>query len=263
MENDLASFFFDLPIYTTMKIDEDSEDFFLEICSSRHAYDFTGYNPREQLESTFQVDTDLLLDGDKGRYFVNGGIGKIQIICKRTGCVFYFFVNWDPDTREMMKVGQYPSVADFHISEVKQYCKVLSKEKLREFTKAIGLAANGVGIGSFVYLRRIFEYLIDVAYTEALSENTIVEKNYQVRRMDERIVLLKEYLPDFLVENRSIYSILSVGIHELSEDTCLEHFDALRVGIEIILDEKLERKKKANKIEEAKKRLAEVNRRMK
>ena len=40
---------------------------------------------------------------------------------------------------------------------IKQYDKELRKPDLKEFTRAIGLAANGVGIGSFVYLRRIFE----------------------------------------------------------------------------------------------------------
>ena len=65
-------------------------------------------------------------------------------------------------------------------------------------------------------------------------------------------------LPSFLVENKSMYSILSLGIHELNEQTCLEHFDTLRVGIEIILDEKLDELKKKEKIENAKKKLANL-----
>jgi hypothetical protein len=51
---------------------------------------------------------------------------------------------------------------------------------------------------------------------------------------------------------------LSLGIHELDENTCLAHFDTLRVGIEIILDEKLDELKKKEKIEEAKKKLAQL-----
>ena len=42
---------------------------------------------------------------------------------------------------------------------------------------------------------------------------------------------------------------MSKDIHELNEDTCLNHFDALRVGIEIILDEKLEELKRVEKME--------------
>jgi hypothetical protein len=53
-----------------------------------------------------------------------------------------------------------------------------------------------------------------------------------------------------------MYSILSLGIHELDEQTCLAHFDTLRVGIEIILDEKLEEFRKKEKTEAAKLKLA-------
>ena len=45
---------------------------------------------------------------------------------------------------------------------------------MREFTKAIGLAANGVGIGSFVYLRRIFENLVFQAFDEAKKEPSVL-----------------------------------------------------------------------------------------
>ena len=70
--------------------------------------------------------------------------------------------------------------------------------------------------------------------------------------MDEKIEMLHSYLPSFLVENKTMYSIMSLGIHELNQQTCLAHFDTLRVGIEIILDEKLEIIKRKEKIEEAK-----------
>lgn len=76
--------------------------------------------------------------------------------------------------------------------------------------------------------------------------------------MEEKIELLKSYLPPFLVENKTLYSILSLGIHELDEQNCLAHFDTLRVGIEIILDEQLDEFKKKEKIREAKKKLNEL-----
>ena len=86
-----------------------------------------------------------------------------------------------------MKIGQYPSVADIHIGQVKQYDKVLDKSILREFTKAIGLAANGVGIGSFVYLRRIFENLVYDAFDEAKREGGLDLELFNKQRMDEKI----------------------------------------------------------------------------
>ena len=90
------------------------------------------------------------------------------------------------------------------------------------------------------------------------NDGTVDEENYKKSRMDQKIGLLSTHLPDFLVENKSMYSILSKGIHELDEETCLIHFDSLRVGIEIILDEKLDELKKKEKIELAKKKLMSI-----
>jgi hypothetical protein len=60
---------------------------------------------------------------------------------------------------KIMKIGQYPSLADLQGVEIKKYRKTLGDAKYAEFNRAIGLSAHGVGIGAFVYLRRIFESL--------------------------------------------------------------------------------------------------------
>lgn len=60
--------------------------------------------------------------------------------------------------------------------------------------------------------------------------------------MAERIDFLNGHLPDFLVRNRRIYSILSLGIHELDEKTCLNFFEVLRTSTIVILEE--DKKKK-------------------
>jgi len=60
-----------------------------------------------------------------------------------------------------------------------------------------------------------------------------------------------------------MYSILSLGVHELDENTCLAHFDTLKVEIEIILDEKLEEAKKQKKIQEASQKIQLLNQSLK
>jgi len=67
----------------------------------------------------------------------------------------------------------------------------------------------------------------------------------------------------FLVQHKTIYSILSLGVHELDENTCLAHFDTLKVGIEIILDEKLKEAKKQKKIQEASQKIQLLNQSLK
>lgn len=151
------------------------------------------------------------------------------------------------------KIGQFPSTADITNEDTKKYVKVLGRERSREFNKAIGLVSHGVGIGSFVYLRRIFENLIEEAHNEAQGETDWNEEEYLKARMNEKVGLLKSHLPEFLVQHKSLYSILSKGIHELSEEECLDMFPIVRSGIELILDEKIEQLEKAKKTAEARK----------
>lgn len=150
------------------------------------------------------------------------------------------------------KVGQFPSVADFQIPQAEKYRKILGEEEYKEFTRGIGLAAHGVGIGSFVYMRRVFENLIDEAHTKAQTEiKEFPDGEYLKARMDDKIKMVKDYLPEFLVENRSLYAILSTGIHDLTEDECLQYFETVKIGIEQILDEKIIQKEKAEKAAKA------------
>lgn len=150
------------------------------------------------------------------------------------------------------KVGQYPSFSDINISNVKKYKSVLSNKLIGELYRAIGLASHDVGVGSYVYLRRVFEFLVEEAHQNATSLESWDEEQYIKSRMLEKIKTLKDFLPHFLVDNPGMYGLLSKGVHELSERECLDHFDTLKIGIELILDQKIENKEKENKIKQAK-----------
>ncbi|MEJ1465003.1 MAG: short-chain dehydrogenase [Candidatus Sedimenticola sp. (ex Thyasira tokunagai)] len=150
------------------------------------------------------------------------------------------------------KIGQHPSFGDLHLAKVKKYRTVLTKTQLGELSRGIGLASHDVGIGSYVYLRRVFESLIEEAHQAAITDGHWDEVAYTDSRMRDKIKLLQQHLPDFLVEHPGMYSLMSKGVHELSEQECLKHFETLRIGIELILDEKLEHKKKEEKKSAAK-----------
>ena len=189
---------------------------------------------------------------------VSDGLHTTIFRCSRDnehwiGFIFLFHQDW------VQKIGQFPSIADLQKAEIEKYHKILGNDKYKEFTKAIGLASHGVGIGSFVYLRRIFESLIEEAHTKASTASEFKEEDYIKGRMAEKIVLLKEHLPGFLIENKSLYSILSKGVHELSEDECIKFFPVIKIGIEIILDQKLESKKIEEKALKAKEAIREIH----
>jgi hypothetical protein len=150
----------------------------------------------------------------------------------------------------IQKVGQWPSLADFALPEIARYRQLLGKQRYGDFSRAIGLAAHGIGVGSFVYLRRVFEGLIADAQKVAAAAGPFDHDAFDRARMDEKILMLKPWLPAFLVEHRGIYRILSVGIHELSEDDCLLYFDVVRQGIEAILEEHIEAEAKAERVQQ-------------
>jgi len=155
------------------------------------------------------------------------------------------------------KIGQYPSLADLQLPLAQKYKSIL-KKYYKEFSKAIGLNAHGIGIGAFVYLRRIIELLLEEAHCEAKKQNEWDDEKFEKGKVLEQISLLKEYLPTILVENKTSYSILSKGIHELEEDECLRYFPVLKDMIELILDEKLAQRERLNKEQTIKKAMQEA-----
>ena len=145
----------------------------------------------------------------------------------------------------MMKIGQYPSIADMTFPELDAYKHVISKEDRKELGTAIGLFANGVGAGSYVYLRRILERLIDQA--KARAGDKVSDEEFEQARVAERIKMLQGYLPEIFIKNKTIYGILSKGIHELSEEECRKYFPVVKECIyEILGMWESERRKKAD-----------------
>ena len=155
----------------------------------------------------------------------------------------YYIYKVKDDT--IMKIGQYPSISELKAPPSKEFKKILGDEKLKEYYKAINLYNQGNGIGSFVYLRRILEHQIEAAHLDAVkNEADWNEEAYGKSRMKEKIKLLSHFLPEFLIENRNIYSILSLGVHELEEDECLRFYNVMKSSIDVIVDEKISKARK-------------------
>ncbi len=182
---------------------------------------------------------------------------SISLSCTRVTAhrIWFFFRIFKGN---LIKVGQHPSLADFHLQNLDKYDQILPQEARREFGTAIGLHAHGVGVGSFVYLRRIFEGLIEEAHEKARLRPEWDEDRYCKCRMNEKVVLLKGFLPEALIENAAIYSTLSKGVHSLSEKECKEYFETLKIGIEYILDELLERRSKEKRAAKLKEEVARI-----
>ena len=159
----------------------------------------------------------------------------------------------------MRKIGQYPSMADMQFFESIKYRCVL-KSHYRDYSLALGLFASGVGCGSFIYLRRIFEFLIDSLHEECKNEQGWNEEEYRKLDFNSRIQMIESFgkviIPQELTQVRKkIYGVLSKGGHQNSDQECLEVFTYVKYALEIIMDEQLAQLEKKAKIKELQARL--------
>lgn len=259
------AFHLEMPLYTAFDLTVRSvaERVFSNIS---YAGTIDAYCIYCEKESVFKTSEKIHIDAQwKGQFhketeleaWMTRGHGYRRVVhtCTRGGHNYHAYYFHSKD--RLIKFGQLPSAADFQIPQAEKYRKILGEQQYKELTRGIGLAAHGVGIGSYVYLRRIFEKQIEEARAAALG--TVDEDAYTRARMDEKIQLLADYLPEFLVENKALYSILSKGIHELSEEECRRHFEAIKIGIEQILDERIEKAEKQAKAERARKAIQGVS----
>ncbi len=255
----IETFILATPLYEKIAIDQNSIAFLYELFYCDFTVD--GYCPGCDSDSTFRTERDQIvtpmekqksllrfesLDPSPLEGWTNNRFYNIKFGCSRDQSHKIMFLIFSTPTY-LMKVGQYPSIAESTRLNLKKYKKVLSKEKLDEFNRAIGLIKHGVGIGSFIYLRRIFEDQIEEAHKKNKKNTQWNDTEYKNARMAEKIDLLKHDLPAFLVQHKTLYSILSKAVHELSEQECLAYFDTVKTGIELILDQKIKLNEESEK----------------
>lgn len=243
-------FYFELPLYKYVELGDLEEDIL-------HG-NVDAYNSESHYDTTYEIDADHL-----GHHYSDfKSFYAITLTCKRNDkdTLRFFVYYYKGDNRGgCMKLGQLPTLADIQFAEIgKKYDKLLGEYDLQGFKKAIEGAAHGFGAGSFVYLRRIFENLIKDTFINNKATLGIDEKEFLNKRMVEKVDFLKNYLPSQLIEMKSIYGILSTGVHELTEQECLTYFPALKLSIELILDQKIENEIKRVKDDAVKKQIQDI-----
>jgi hypothetical protein len=243
-------FFFDCGLYEIVEMQEKEIKMFIY---SLYQDNVIGYNPLLKSETTFSPRHDYIPSSISSMYeeLTRNGLHKIILECKRDATfkiVFYLYKT----KNTVQKIGQLPSYADLQKID-KDFEKELSKEDKINYNKAIGLFSHGANIGAYAYLRRIFENMIINAFDENSAEIKIINYEFMKLRMDEKITLLKKYLPESLVEFKSFYGIISKGIHELSEEDCGKYFSILKNIIDMCIKESIIKKQEVKRKKELKK----------
>ena len=274
---------FSSPLYKRFDINENDYHQILNSCiNSRIRLEM--YCPRCKKEQTFitiENDRQKLLGQFRppggGGFTKNDVINKLfgslsgphtftrTLACPKDPMHFLEFI-FTIKGYKLFKIGQYPSQYDLENTQINKYREDLSTDDFDEFKRATSLYSHSIGIGSFVYLRRILERLIENAHQRAKTDmgDSWDEAHYERAKMDEKITRLgSDYLPTDIVNHYKIYQILSKGIHQLSEKLCITAFPVLKHAIELILDEILAKSERENKINSVREKMDILGKKLK
>lgn len=147
---------------------------------------------------------------------------------------------FEKTTGQISKIGQLPSHADISNGDLRNLNKIVTGTDRAEFIRANGLAAHGVNIGSYVYLRRVFERLLLRAKNRVKGDFN--DEAFGKARVADKIKMLEGYVPAFMSKNTKIYGVLSKGIHELDEEMCGRYYEVLRGSCLLMLEQEKELK---------------------
>lgn len=217
----------------------------VENCVRYGAFAFDAYCISCKRETTFRVAAREIsnrgINFKPGVTIVSPALLSVSATCQRDWKVYTYILKFE--TEKVTKIGQFPSMADIAFGELRSIDKSLGDVDRRELGTALGLHAHDTAIGAFVYLRRVFERMIQRAHERQSASGNPVE-GFEGMRMNERIAALKSELPEKVVENSAVFSVLSIGIHELTEDQCSRYFTVLKAVLFQMLEQE-EHKRKA------------------
>ena len=163
-----------------------------------------------------------------------------------------FFVRFGDDYESITKIGQWPP---WSIEVDPALAKMLGNHAAA-YKKGLVCESQSYGIGGFAYYRRIVESIIDrlldeigdlipsserATYQQALGE----AKKTSVAK--EKIELVKDLLPPILRPDGMnplalLHSILSAGLHDRSDDECLEDAQSIREILVFLVNQVLQSK---------------------
>lgn len=250
----------DMPksVLISFPIDNKKIELYCNQCRKRRIYTF----------ATIGMDYYMI---ESGPHFANDTeIGYSKLI--KDNEYFYFIAKADCghnliilfkiiDENTIIKVGQSPSIYDMN-EEInnKSFLKELGEEYASYYKTACSLNSFNNNIGAMTYLRRIFEKILLDCFISNKSNIEIEQEEFLKLRMDEKLSKLKSFLPSIIFDNgyNKIYTKVSDGIHNLSEEECEHLFLPLRMAIEEILIEKIELKNKKIRQEKLGKELQNI-----
>ena len=190
--------------------------------------------------------------------------------CRKFNRSFSFFVGENKEY--IQKIGQYPA---FDIT-IEKHLREMLGEYTDFYQRGLICEYNSYGIGAFVYYRRIIEEIIGnllnsipelMTGEEKQKYEEALEKVKNTKQTQEKIKLIKDLLPSILMPEgfnpfKTIYDMLSKGIHSKTDEECLDYSRAIRKSLIFLVEIILRTKKQKKEFTESMKKLLEKSRKI-
>jgi hypothetical protein len=255
----VIDWFKQLALYTPVDIGPSSPPAVKAILTFTGKLDF--YCPDCAQEATFEgilsTETQNSISSEimaiKGFGFASGfwtqHVFSKQLNCTRAGhSVSYYF---QLQNGKLLKVGQFPAIADIHYGEVRHYLPILGEARSRDIQQAIALASSNLGIAAYSYIKKLFASLLGDAQQRALAANQAPASDYASASYQQRVRALAAYLPEFIVQHPEFYSLLDEPLESLNDSQCLAAFDALKTAVLFMVDHKMAQHQYQQRLQEA------------
>jgi hypothetical protein len=161
----------------------------------------------------------------------------------------------------VQKIGQFPP---FEIKPDKDLLNYLTEEDKDNYRKAIICKSQNYGIGAYAYLRRIVEkefirIIEDLGKIDSPNQNNIenlISAFRQNHNMSNLIEEIYQYLPGSLKnlgDNplKVLYSQLSGGLHDFSEEECIEKAEQIDTLLKFVIKRIAEENSEVKSVREA------------
>ena len=153
-------------------------------------------------------------------------------------------------------IGFYPGIFA-RIEEVDKYSNCLDEKQRENLVMAIRSNRLGMSVGSFAYIRRLLESLVE----KVLIENTIhVDSHDQFKDLLCKAEKVTPLFPDELSDTKTgLYSFLSEGVHKWTDEECAQYYPLVEFAVFSILEFLKNQKEKKKRIVQLQQAIGKMN----
>jgi len=176
------------------------------------------------------------------------------VSCRKEKHTFLLEQEVTEDIVKIQKYGQLPRKKLERNSKLQKFFK----RDAEYYEKALISLNSGYGIAAFAYFRRIVELnisqLLDLVSSDLDPSdkqnpmNLAIEELRKESPMSDKIKIANNALPEYLKPNGlnplgRIYSILSEGVHSLTDEECLSKAESMQACLSFLITELASRKR--------------------